>query len=243
MKHTLLLLCVVGAHMQALACDVCGGASGSYLGILPRFNDHFIGLSAQYQQFNSTHPVMTGAATPVESANYTRSITAWGRFYPLRRLQVFAFVPYVYNTAVEPTETVLMDGLGDVRVLANYMVLDTRDSDSRVLHTLLAGGGIKAPTGRNDVVNTEGIILSNMQPGTGSWDLVANINYTLRAGKAGVNADASYRYCTTNTRDYRYGDRVNGALTGFYWLETGSISLLPQAGARYEYSATDGNLR
>jgi hypothetical protein len=228
------MLCI-----QANACDVCGGSSGSYLGILPRYNDHFVGLSFQYQRFTSTHPVMAGESKPVQSENYVRSLTAWGRFYPIKRLQVFAFVPYIYNIAVEPTETVVMNGLGDVKVLANYMLLNTADSSGNVKHTLLVGGGVKAPTGRNDVLNTEGIILSNMQAGTGSWDIIANANYTLRVNKAGINLDASYKQSTTNARDYRYGNKWNAGLIGFYWHDAGRISFLPQAGIRYEHSSID----
>lgn len=240
MKYILMPVLAVLLCSKAYACDVCGGSQGNYLGILPRYNSHFVGLSFQYQQFTSTHPLMAGEKEPVTSQNYVRSVTAWGRFYPLKRLQVFAFVPYTYNSAVEPTQTVVMDGMGDVRLMANYMLLNTADSsESRVKHTLLAGGGIKAPTGRNDVTNTEGIILSNMQPGTGSWDYTANVNYTLRIGKAGVNTDVSYKLGSPNKRDYRYGNKLNAGLTGFYWYDKGKVSLLPQAGLRYEHSDVD----
>lgn len=226
--------------LQAMACDVCGGSSGSYLGVLPRFEQHFVGLSFQYQPFVAIHPDMVGSSVPVRSQNYVRSVTAWGRFYPLKRLQVFAFVPYTYNTSIEPTQTVTMQGLGDVKVLANYMLLNTPDSsEGQLKHNLLIGGGVKAPTGKNNFVNSEGIILSNMQPGTGSWDLLANANYTIRIDKAGVNADVTYKYSTANERDYRYGDKLNAGLTGFYWYDAGKASLLPQLGMRYEYSQQD----
>lgn len=239
MRYLLISLLAV-CSLQAGACDVCGGSGGSYLGILPGYQQHFIGLSFQYQQFNATHPQMAGETTAVRSQNYVRSLTAWGRFYPLRRLQVFAFLPYTYNTAVEPSQVVNMQGIGDIKVLANYMLLNTSDSSNRKLkHTLLAGGGVKVPTGKNSFVNSEGIILSNMEPGTGSWDFIANANYTIGSGKIGVNADASYKHSTTNKRGYRYGDKVNTSLMAFYKQELGNITLLPQAGMRYEHSQVD----
>ncbi len=240
MKYILMPVLAILLCAKAVACDVCGGSQGSYLGILPRYNSHFVGLSFQYQQFTSTHPVMASEKKPVQSQNFVRSVTAWGRFYPLKRLQLFAFAPYSYNSAVEPTQTVLMNGIGDIRVVANYMLLNTADSSqNRVKHTLLAGGGIKAPTGRNDVTNTEGIILSNMQPGTGSWDYTANVNYTFRIDKAGINGDVSYKLSGVNKRDYRYGNKLNAGLTAFYWYDKGKVSLLPQAGLRYEHSDVD----
>jgi hypothetical protein len=239
MKYIFMPLLLIALSTQLFACDVCGGASGNYLGILPQYSRHFAGLSMQYQAFESTHPVMLGETEPVISINRVRTLTAWGRFYPAKRLQLFAFVPYTYNTATEPQGTVIMQGLGDIRILANYMLLNTDGTDKKLKHMLLLGGGLKMPTGRNDFLNSEGLILSNMQPGTASWEPVINGNYTLRSADLGWNLDLSYKFGTANKRDYRYGDKLNAALLGFYQLDLKKLLLLPQAGFRYEYAQTD----
>lgn len=223
------------------ACDVCGcSASGSFLGILPQYNRHFVGLSYQYQSFTSSHPVVAGEVQPQQSEDYFQSLTAWGRFYPFKRVQVFMFIPYQYNYVQEGGSTTFMQGIGDIRMLINYMVLTTPDSSDREWrHNLLAGGGIKAPVGRNDFTNREGIILSNMQPGTGSWDFLFNTNYTLRYRKTGINLDALYQMNSVNNRDYRYGDKLNAGLSAFMLQETGVLTWQPQAGLRYQFSGTD----
>lgn len=237
-NSTLLLLLVAGS---TAACDICGcAAGGSYLGILPQYRKHFAGLHYKYQEFTSTHPAMSGETVPVQSDDYFQSLTAWGRFYPAERVQLFAFVPYHYNTVAEPGLTTNMAGIGDVQVLANYMLINNADTgDAGWKHTLLAGGGIKLPTGKNGFTNKEGLILSNMQPGTGSWDFIVNTNYTIRYAKWGLNADAMVRIPTVNPRDYRYGNRFSNGYSIFYWNNTGNISWLPQAGIRYEWSAKD----
>ncbi len=226
---------------KAVACDVCGcAATGSYLGILPQYQQNFAGLSYKYQEFNSLHPEVFGSSTPMEAKDYFQSLTAWGRYYPTERIQLFAFVPYHFNSVKEAGVRTPISGIGDVQLLANYMIWNNADSGSRMLkHNLLIGGGIKLPTGSNHHTNSEGLILSNMQPGTGSWDFLFNLNYTLRYGKWGINTDAMYRLPTVNPRGYKYGDRVSNSYSLFFWDKTGSVNWLPQAGVRYEWSAQD----
>jgi hypothetical protein len=235
----ILLLAAYSHTVQA--CDVCGCTTGGgYLGILPRYQQHFVGMNYRYQTFTSTHPERAGAPASTQTEDYFRSLTLWGRFYPAKRVQLFVFLPYHANKVTEPGSTTLMQGVGDIQLLANYMLVNNADSGTGSWkHTLMAGGGIKLPTGKNTFTNTEGIILSNMQPGTGSWDFVANANYTLRYRGWGFNTDAIFRLPTVNRRDYRYGNRLSSGYTLFYWQQWESLSLLPQAGLRHEWSEQD----
>jgi len=235
----MLLLAVCSGAAQA--CDMCGcSAGGGYLGILPQYRRHFVGLHYSYQSFSSTHPAEADEPGPVHTKDYFRSITAWGRFYPVKRVQLFVFVPYQANKVTEPSGTTPMQGIGDIQLLANYMIINNADSGSSAWkHTLIAGGGVKLPTGKNTFTNSEGIVLSNMQPGTGSWDFVANANYTIRYKGWGMNTDVLFRVPTVNRRDYRYGNRLSSGYSLFYWAKSASVSWLPQAGVRYEWSAAD----
>ena len=135
-----------------------------------------------------------------------------------------------------------MSGLGDITVLANYRILGLRDElrNEGWRQSLLAGGGIKLPTGHYDAasVSTENG-LPNMQPGTSSWDFVGNLNYTLRYQQSGLNVDASYTLTTPNRVNYKYGNRLSAGLLAFWLYEQKSFSLLPQAGIRMELAAGD----
>lgn len=226
---------------NADACDICGcSASANFLGILPQYQKHFVGLSYQYQSFTSTHPEQDGT-TPSTSQDYFHSTTIWGRFYPLKRLQLFAFVPYQYNYAKEGGKTSLLNGMGDVMVSANYIIIQDKNIGKDWQHNLVAGAGIKAPTGRTGIINNEGIIINNMQPGTGTWDFSGSTIYTIRHKKTGANIEATYRIGTTNNQGYRYGNRLNIATTAFLWQKAGAINLLPQLGIKYLQSDEDFN--
>ena len=56
MKYLLSFLLVFIA-IDSNACTVCGcSASNQYLGILPQFHRHFLGLQYQHREFRSEHP-------------------------------------------------------------------------------------------------------------------------------------------------------------------------------------------
>lgn len=233
-------LCM-SAGFTASACDLCGCAtSGGIPGVLPGYRNHFAGIAYQYQSFESTHPTYAGETGSLQSQDGFHSFTAWGRWYPTKKLQVLLSLPYHYNYVKEAGHTTIMQGLGDMRILADYRLIDTEDSNNNGWrHMVFAGGGIKLPTGKRGMTSKEGIVLSNMQPGTGSWDFLLHGNYTLRYNKAGINIDLLYQLNTVNKFDYRYGNRWNGSLNLFLLQETGKLTWQPQLGVRYLHSDTD----
>lgn len=241
MKHILCWLLVLYGT-AATACDVCGASGSSQgLGILPQFYRHFAGVQYQYRSFSSTHPGLTEQSAREHTQEQYNTVQLWGRANVGKRLQLFAFVPFMSNTRhfEERNATSNYHGLGDVSALANVAIIKTADSN-RVRHMLLAGAGIKAPTGKRYSQNAQtddGIL--NIQPGTGSWDALLNANYTLRYALWGLNAEASYTLTTANKEDYKYGNRLGTSLQAFYWLRAGSFTILPQAGLRYEYTLHD----
>ena len=131
------------------------------------------------------------------------------------------------------------NGIGDATLLANVL-LANKQGKKALQHQLLAGCGVKLPTGRHmGITEMDKLGLPNMQPGTGSWDAVVNGNYTVRGNTLGANMDAAYAFTTANKDAYKYGNRLNAGITGFYQIKTSKMSLLPQAGVRYEYSLHD----
>jgi hypothetical protein len=242
-KALLILLVLQTIAAGTSACDVCSCSSGgSYYGILPQFQKHFIGVRWTGRSFTSHHPpsnIADQIALPPSEENFN-TVELWGRFYPVKRVQVFAFLPYNIFNKNENGNTTTVNGLGDAMLLANYAVINTGDSMfKKVKHTLLLGGGAKFPTGKYNA-DKEGIELNpNLQTGTGSFDFILNTNYTLRYNKAGMNAEFSYRLNTANKNDYRFGDKLNASLRFFTWLKTKSVSFLPNIGATFEHSEKD----
>lgn len=238
-KKIALLLAVVFAGYASNACDVCGcGSGGQYFGLLPVANRSFAGVQYQYYRFNTQHPSLFGNSRIERSTNTYSTVQAWGRYTMGKRVQFFAFVPYRYNLQQTDTGAYAEKGIGDITVIADVVVLN--DKLGRFTHQLLAGGGVKLPTGKYiGVTDMDRMGLPNMQPGTGSTDFVVNANYTVRRLAAGLNMDAIYSLTTSNSDQLKYGNRLGVGVVAFRFVDMGRVSLLPQAGARYEYALHD----
>lgn len=228
--------------LPGLACDLCGCSnSGSFFGILPQGHRGFVGVRYRHASYNS-HP----ASLNLSSRELFRTAELWGRFYPIRRVQVLAFVPYQFSrqTLLKSGLVTPLQGLGDVSMMAQYNLLNTFMDDSvvhTVNHNLMVGGGIKLPTGRYkyDENSLSEVANPNFQLGTGSTDWMLNAIYTARYKKWGANADVSYRLTSTNPDGYRFGNRLNTSLSAFYLTESGKYSLMPNAGIFVEQGGHD----
>ncbi len=242
MRHFFLSIAAIAClQFSAQACDLCGCSAGSqYLGILPQFYRQFIGVQYQYTSFSAMQASLMDPEDYERAYEFNSTYQVWGRYYLGKRLQLFGFIPYHVNSGSDAGSPFKTEGIGDVSVLANYVVIKD-DSNCKVWHqALLAGGGVKLPTGKNTGITTldeQG--LPNVQAGTGSWDFVVNANYTVRREKIGVNADVAYTITTANSSGYKYGNRLNSGVMAFYWYAKNSFSLMPQAGVKYEYSLHD----
>jgi len=236
------LLLGILATGNALACNVCGcSASNQYLGILPQYENHFIGLQYQYRSINSAHPGLLPSDPKEPSSEYYNTLQVWGRYHLSKRVQLFAFLPYTNNLQVKDGVRTYSSGIGDVSAMATVaIIMPEKYKGKDWQQSLYVGGGVKAPTGKyTGITEMDKLGLPNTQPGTGSWDFITNANYTVRYKQAGVNLDATYTFTTANKYDYKYGNRLGTGLMGFYWWQKGKWKLLPQAGFRYEYTLHD----
>ncbi len=236
-----LLLCISTWH-TANACDACGcSITNQNLGLLPQSNRHFAGIQYQNNTFNSIQRPLSDTQPDIYSEEYYHTVQLWGRVFIGKRWQIFAFLPYRNNLRKQSGASGNISGIGDITVLVNYNLLQTNDSSMNTIrHRLQLGGGVKAPTGRYlGVSELDKAGLPNMQPGTGAWDIPLNLNYTFKYKKTGLNLDAAYNITTPNRYNYKYGNRLNTQLLGFYWLNMKQIAILPQAGIRYEYALHD----
>lgn len=225
---------------QANACNTCGcAASNQYLGILAELSGSFIGLQYNYRWYESHHDA--SEANKAAGHEYYQNVQLWGRYAIGKRIQVFAFLPYQHNLKEEDGSRNTLSGIGDATVLANYQILRPKSTCQRWQHYLQAGGGVKAPTGAYDnmVLGSGDALAPSMQAGTGSWDFVGNINYTLQRGLWGLNAEAAYTITTPNHQTYKYGNRTSEGLLAFWQFNKKALRILPSAGVRYEHSQQD----
>lgn len=238
MRKALLLILVLHTAVLTKACDVCSCSSGgSYYGILPQFQKHFIGVRWTGSSSTANHIPSYIADEIYKPATKLslHSIELWGRFYVAKRIQIFAFVPFNVFRENENSVISTVYGLGDATLMSNYAVINTGDSlMKKVKHTLLLGGGIKFPTGKFKSIDDESVANPNIQTGTGSFDFIVNGVYTMRYKKIGLNTEASYRINTTNHDNYRFGNRFNLSMKAFLWLKAKSVSFLPNTGISFE---------
>jgi hypothetical protein len=220
------------------ACDVCGcAAGGSYFGILPMHQRHFLGTRYQYRSFKTQHI----ANDPNASIEQFHTFDLWGRFYPNPDWQIFGFVPYHFFEQNQNDNSLKNNGLGDITIITYYALLNTGDSiRHRFRHNLYVGGGLKMPTGQSFLKEANGTsIHPNLQLGSGSWDFIISTNYTFRFGNQGFFTDLNARYNTANTNDYRFGHRLNATLKYFHWWELREGVVLPNIGTYSEWIGQD----
>lgn len=238
MKKILLVLLVM-SQLETLACDICGCANGSaFVGLTPRAGTQFIGLRYRHRTYDShLNSVLLKTRETYQTAEL------WGRFYPVKNVQVMAFLPYNSNHQVlknSGTEAV-KNGIGDAIVLAHVTVfnsfLDTTNT-SHVYQSLMIGGGVKLATGKFEY-GYEGEINPNFQLGTGSTDFLLSVIHTIKMHDWGLNTEIGGRISTRSNDKYRFGNRINGSLTAFYSKSWGLFSIMPNAGAIVDYGFRD----
>jgi hypothetical protein len=236
-----LLVVVLYVTNQTNACTVCGcSASNQYLGILPQSKTSFVGIQYQFRAFNSMHIPEAGETIAKTSVENYHTVQIWGRYNISDRIQLFAFVPYISNERIEGGVKSNLNGLGDATILINYHVLGANCKGKEWRHNLLAGGGVKLPTGKYDdysIKYNDG--LPNMQPGTSSYDFIINANYTFQHNNTGVNTDLSYVVTTQNADKYKFGNRLNLGLNAFHTIKIKQYKIIPLLGARYEIAGCD----
>ncbi|TLV03926.1 hypothetical protein [Dyadobacter luticola] len=237
-RHILSLCLLLAFSFNSMACDICGCAnSGSYFGLLPQSHKSVIGLRYQHLNF-VTHRDSKVLRTD-ESFNIGE---VYARFFPVKRVQVMAFVPYRTDKQVTSADVKKQNGLGDITVLANYNLFNTfmdNENSGSFSHTLMVGGGIKLPTGnfKFDENNTLEVANANFQLGTGSTDFILSAFYTVNKDQWGFATNISRKFNTTNSQDYRFGNQLYGTVDLYRSFQIGKISLTPSVGVYGEHAA------
>ncbi|MBO6515235.1 MAG: hypothetical protein JJ975_01620 [Bacteroidia bacterium] len=238
MKNFILSVVFVCIAGNTLACDACGcSAGGMGFGYIPLQKNHFVGLSYQYNSFETTHPALFENENDELSLDKFRTVIAWGRFYINDRLLVSGFVPFKVNSVVSPTSDYRVNGLGDVRLQAMYTLIQRGNSMSVKQFRWLSGGSLNLPTGKQDE-NTS-TVLPNLQPGTGGYGFEINNQITWRRYNIGVTTEVNLLANTANTNDYRFGNEVASNTVVFYRIKRERISVIPQLGIAQLHRAKD----
>ncbi|HLU87762.1 MAG TPA: hypothetical protein VKZ44_08410 [Taishania sp.] len=219
------------------SCDICGGAGSSFsTGLLPSGKNHVFGFRTTMRWFNS-YPAPDGHGYRGVSKQYFTSSDIFGQIKIGKRFQAQLVLPFVVNKKTDSIST-RIQGIGDVVAMGNFIFVDQTDSiEKKVRHVGTIGVGVKAPTGQYFKLGFEEV---NMLPGTGSWDVIAALNYAIHFGKFGTQNESSYTFKTANKYLYRFGDGLSITQLVFYKLEFRSnFKLIPQLGLNFAHNWMD----
>jgi len=223
--------------IYSLACDICGcSIASSSIGILPNYQNHFIGLKHQYTSFESYHPDDRSY-----SQEYFNRMELLGRYMPSKYLQLYATIPFVYQTQYHTPKVNQVISFADPTLMALYQVFNRSiDSSERWKHQWQLGGGVKLPLASYQIVQNYNTLAPSFQPGTGSWDFLINSIYILRYHKTIMNIDLSVKINTQNDLGYLFGNRyqLNYKLLHLFELKK-SHNIMPHIGLLYIHASHD----
>lgn len=128
-------------------------------------------------------------------------------------------------------------GIGDIILMADYI---KTHQTGNIKHIIKPGFGLKLPTGSVSRKHNEGQIMSyDLQPGTGSMDLLFRLNYLVTNDKWGADVFTNYRVCTESSTNMQFGNRFNVSTFLYYTLPIKNIKILPRIGLYAETAAQD----
>ncbi|HCN84362.1 MAG TPA: hypothetical protein DIT07_12190, partial [Sphingobacteriaceae bacterium] len=256
MKHiTLLFILLISAVIPAKACEICG----CFMGITPYDNQSSIALLYRYRSFTGyegqKHPLFPDGSkflqlrnqmnSPITDHNgdpsdfeVYRALEIRGRYFLSRRMEINAIIPYNANSEQYNGNLNTVAGIGDMNIYAGYHLLRKVDQE-KVNQRLIAGAGIKLPTGKFDRENFEGIRFNTLsQTGTGSTDGFVYMNYLLGYKKSGLSLSATYKVNGKNPDQESIANSTTGYLNVFHNVSlSDKIKMVPSAQLAYEYSA------
>ena len=187
------------------ACDICGCGVGNFNPYMfPHLAQKFISVGYNYRYYRSNAHDDLG--NEMVNKEYYQSFSLAGQFTIARRIELMGYLPFQSNTQRGPEGNKSLNKLGDAIFLANYRLVDHISSGNKLRQTVVAGGGIKLPTGnyQYEEGSEEEVDNPNFQAGTGSTDFLLNGSYSLQYKKIAVSTGITYKMNTSNKEDYRF---------------------------------------
>lgn len=247
----LIVVCLLLNSPVLHACDLCG----TFIGILPYDNQNSISLLHRYRVFSGyadapgqTFPPGAYRFSPAYSSLHGnhgqvhsaldfesyKTIELRGKWFVHPRCELSFAFPYIVNKYRSDDRIYTVSGMGDMSLLAGWHLI-SRMPDQGFRHRLVAGAGIKFPSGNCNFTQEGERVPLLMQCGTGSTDAIAYLAYTGGGNNFRWGFTASGKFSGTN----RYGEQLlpseNATAFGGYILGKGSWKFLPQVQIFQEY--------
>lgn len=237
----------------ATACDVCG----IFLGVQPNDRRSTIGLfyRSRVMEGNTQVPMTVhllpkhgnhvAQGVPSQVVPMTEVVSVVELRADLRlsqRLFLLASMPLT-NTYRSVNNYQVLDayGIGDAFAMLRYQLVNTR-CDTRMplfIHRFVIGGGVKVPLGRNNLRVDDELVSPDVQLGTGSWDGLLSMEYSVRRGRTGGGVSTLARFNSANGEGYQLGHGLSTTAEAFHRFGNDTISFAPAIGGYVEWMARD----
>lgn len=229
----------------ANACDVCGCAvNAGGADVVPGVFQNYIGFRSNIRSFNSEHLILFEGEKPIQSKEWFQTSELHFRYSPIRRLQLFGFVPFNSVDKLEEGVKSRTGGIGDARIRLNWVAIDRIEYERNEYANVFLGTSLKLPTGRNEFREGESSLFHrNMLPGTGTVDVAFHLDAMMRRGNLGGLWSSTYMVRGTNEFQYQFGNLTVSQLTGFYKKEFSENTLMLELGVNFVDMQPDVDLR
>ncbi len=240
-KKNLILIAVLlsfGSNTKLLACDMCGCSSMGGLNNLSAYatNNFFMFKSS----FISFHTFSETVSTDIYSDMYSFDLIAG---YSIgKRLHLTGYIPYKLNTYSTDEETNTYQGIGDIGVIANYVLFKNKSSDT-VLEisgfNFSVKGGVEIPTGKFNNNFRIDQLPASLSTVSGSVDFIAGGRFIKYKNNTTFLGDYTFKYNLENATMYRFGMQNTLALIVTQKVEKQKMIFTPFAGIIGEHSSFD----
>lgn len=265
-KSLLLLMGVLFYGIHSFACDLCSiyinlepNDLQSSMGINYRYRAFVHGEDLfRKQTSNLKHATgNTIISETVMQEEIFNSYDLWFNYFINEKWQINGLMTFADNYYRENDSTLFnVAGPGDLTLLAKYMVFNSKATDSsNWAYRLVGGGGIQIPIGNFNKTyivapssSKKGNVVygapyeeldPHMQAGTGSFDVLLLVEGLIRFKKTGLSSNLSYQINSKNSNDFKFANRFNWNVNGFYLLTIKSLTFAPNIGLSFEKSERD----
>lgn len=241
-------LALFGTGSNAMACDICGCASGnSVISGSPYLQRFLLGIRATGIDFSSRHPgSILNAPREGIIREYYRAADIRLRYMFNKNLLIGVNAPLLSLKQIDASGQVNhIINPGDPGISVGYILANRNDSGGRHWLTLTAGTGIPlAPYKRSGFAEGEWNILpAGLQPGYGAFTPMAAVSAGKIMHKLAFTVEAAAGYPLRNAMGYRRGISLGAEARAGYYRAINKTTLLPYvsaeifcAGADYEHA-------
>lgn len=167
-----------------------------------------------------------------------------GNYYFRERWKTTVIIPVVNNQQiVGDVKRYQINHIGDPIILQSYQLYNTKKdtSSANFGERLMIGAGIKLPVGKTNLKYEQGIPNLDLQPGTGSWDLLGIVTYGFKWYTFGLVSQFNLKLNGKDQNNYRYGTTINGTVNLFNDFKIKKSTIRIQSGVNIEHALMDAS--